>query len=100
MQHLRMNDLVLWKAIEWSVENGYKMLDFGRTDIENTGLRRFKAGWGSEEYPIRYYKYDVKHKVFVKNRWGRLDAIVTPAFGMMPIPVSRMIGTMLYRHLG
>ena len=99
-QHLRMNDLILWKAIEWSVENGYRVLYFGRTDIGNRGLRRFKSGWGSEEYPIAYHKYDVKNKMFVKNSSERLGDAMKPIVSMMPLPISRLVGSMLYRHFG
>ena len=99
-QHLRMNDLILWEAIEWAADHGYKTLFFGRTDRANTGLRHFKSGWGSDEYPITYYKYDVKRRVWVTNTPGGLNAMMKPAFRVLPIPMSRMIGAMLYRHFG
>ena len=99
-RHLRANDLILWKDIEWSAANGYKTFDFGRTDIRNTGLRHFKSGWSTEEYPIMYYKYDVKEQVFITNTSGWMTAVMKPTFRMMPIPISRIIGAMLYRHLG
>ena len=99
-QRLRVNNLIFDKAINWSAANGYKTLDFGRTKIDNTGLRRFKSGWGAEEYPIRYYKYDVKQQVFVKDTSGGVLAVMKPAFTMMPMPISRFIGAALYRHVG
>lgn len=99
-QHLRMNDLILWKAIEWSIKNGYRALFLGRTDVWNTGLRRFKSGWGSVEYPIEYHKYDVKNKVFVKHSSERLEDAIKPIVGIMPIAVLRTVGGLLYRHLG
>ena len=64
-QHLRANNLVIWKAIQWYCENGYKSLSFGRTDMGNEGLRRFKKGWGAVEYPIKYYRYDVEKEEFL-----------------------------------
>ena len=64
-QHLRANNLVIWKAIQWYCENGYKSLSFGRTDMGNEGLRRFKKGWGAEEIMIKYYRYDVEKEEFV-----------------------------------
>ncbi len=51
---LRPNNLVLWEAIRWGCENGYHVFDWGRTDMEDEGLRDFKLGWGSEEKILQY----------------------------------------------
>ena len=99
-QHLRMNDIVFWEAIRWFKEHGFRTLDFGRTDLENVGLRRFKSGWRSEEYPIRYYKYDVRAKTLVRSASEGRDSIVRSTFRVMPIPISRAISTVLYGRLG
>jgi len=48
-QHLRMNNLIMWEAIKWYANNGYENFCFGRTDMENVGLRQFKQGWGAKE---------------------------------------------------
>ena len=40
--------------IRWACENGYRELDFGRTDLEQDGLREFKRGWGAEESPLHH----------------------------------------------
>ncbi len=58
-QRLRMNNLIMWEAIKWYSTNGYESFCFGRTDMENVGLRRFKQGWGTKEYLIKYFKYDL-----------------------------------------
>ena len=34
-QNLRANNLVMWEAIKWYSQNGYKSLCFGRTEPEN-----------------------------------------------------------------
>jgi CelD/BcsL family acetyltransferase involved in cellulose biosynthesis len=49
---LRANHLLFWTAILESAERGARWFDFGRTDLENAGLRAFKAGWGAEEQPL------------------------------------------------
>ena len=50
-QH-RANNLVLWSAIKWGCETGCRTFDLGRTDLEDTGLRSFKDGWGATEEPL------------------------------------------------
>lgn len=53
--NLRPNHLIFWNAIQWGCENGYSFLDFGRSDINNSGLRIFKSRWGAKELPLRYF---------------------------------------------
>ncbi len=98
-QHLRANNLVMWEAIKWACDKGYKAFSFGRTEPENQGLRQFKAGWGAQETLIKYYRYDLQKEAFVKAR-----EIVNPyyktLFSKLPIPALNMLGRILYRHMG
>lgn len=98
-QHLRANNLVMWKAIEWCCEHGYKSLCLGRTEPDNDGLRQFKTGWGTEENVIKYYKYDFRKNAFVKNP-PQVSASMHKIFNRLPIPVLNALGTLLYKHMG
>jgi len=97
-QHLRGNNLVMWKAILWHAQNGYERLDFGRTSHDNAGLRSFKLGWGAQENSIAYMRFDCQ-----KSSWlaapdtssGRLS----PLFKRIPLSVSRLVGALAYRHI-
>ena len=51
---LRPNHLIFWTAIQDACERRDHRFDFGRTDLDNDGLRAFKSGWGAEERPLRY----------------------------------------------
>jgi CelD/BcsL family acetyltransferase involved in cellulose biosynthesis len=51
---LRPNHLVLWTAIKWGCQHGYRLFDLGRTDPDNPGLRGFKSQWGGTELPLAY----------------------------------------------
>ena len=96
--HLRPNNMVMWEAIKWYSENHYKEFSFGRTELENIGLRRFKRGWGTKETKLKYYKYDLKNKCFIRPP-TRLKTSYN-FFGRMPLPVLRIIGNLVYRHVG
>jgi lipid II:glycine glycyltransferase (peptidoglycan interpeptide bridge formation enzyme) len=98
-QHLRANNLLMWKAIQRCSEQGYKRFCFGRTELEHAGLRQFKAGWGAEEKIIDYYKYDLRKKQFIKSS-GLGKGLHTEIYKRMPIVLSKMIGRVLYRHVG
>jgi CelD/BcsL family acetyltransferase involved in cellulose biosynthesis len=91
---LRPTKLVLWSAIAWGCRHGYRLIDFGKTDVENSGLRDFKSSWGSTEVPLTY---------------SYLGASPAPAGGFAartaawvirssPPIVCRMIGELLYPH--
>jgi len=99
-QHLRGNDLLIWEAIKWYASNGYKTFSLGRTGIQNTGLRRFKLGWGVNEYLINYYLYDLKSGNILKAENSKLTRMMDVVFNKMPIPMSRLFGKYLYRHFG
>lgn len=97
-QHMRANNLVMWEAIKWFGQNGFKEFSFGRTEQENSGLLQFKRGWGTEEKTISYYKYDLTNAAFIK---GRSRAITSYALlKKMPSPLLNLAGTLLYRHVG
>lgn len=94
----RVNNLVMWDAIRWYATHGFDELDFGRTSLDNEGLRSFKRGWGTQERRIEYVRYD--------RRSGGFVTVKDEAFGWhnrvfraLPGPVSRCIGAGLYRHM-
>lgn len=96
-QNLRANNLVMWEAIRWLIQNGFETLSFGRTSVQNDGLRRFKLGWGTSEYPINYQKFDFRKNGLiaeVDEAYGLHNAI----FSRLPIWLSRLAGALLYRH--
>jgi lipid II:glycine glycyltransferase (peptidoglycan interpeptide bridge formation enzyme) len=97
-QNLRANNLTMWKAIEWYCGNGHKTLDFGRTEPQNEGLRQFKAGWGAKEHKISYYKYDLTEDGFITSSKA-VTRLHNKILRKIPIPLSRVIGTLLYKHV-
>jgi hypothetical protein len=97
-QNLRGPNLVMWHAIQWYAREGYTEFGFGRTDKPNDGLRRFKLGWGAQERQLDYFKYDIRADRFVSGNGGsssRREQIVRH----IPIPIARIIGSVLYRHV-
>jgi len=96
--HLRPNNLVMWEAIKEYCRRDFKGFSFGRTEGGHDGLRKFKRGWGTEEKVARYYRYDFQAKDFITaspavNGWQSV------LFRKMPVPVLKMIGSALYKHM-
>ena len=96
--NLRGNNLMMWEAMKWHASKGYLSLTFGRTAKNNEGLHRYKCGYGAKVYPINYYRYDFSRKAFRTVRDDTPDWI-NMVFRLMPMPVFRTVGTILYRHL-
>jgi hypothetical protein len=98
-QDLRANNLLMWEGIKRSCAKGNKSFCFGRTELKNAGLRQFKTGWGGEEYTLNYFKYDFRKNEFIKDSL-EFKNIYHYVFKKMPAPLSNIVGSSLYRHVG
>jgi Acetyltransferase (GNAT) domain len=97
-QQLRGNNLVMWEGIKQLAERGLKTLYFGRTAINDEGLRRFKLSWGSEENLVEYFRFALGHgawEVTGPNGLGFYHQL----FRRLPLLVNRVAGTLMYSHL-
>lgn len=91
------SDPVVWQAIEWACMHGIHCLDWGRTDLEDEGIRRFKNRWGSMEQPLNYYSTHFE----LEQNWKRqLTRLVRQIVSRSPVAVSRFSGEALYRFFG
>jgi lipid II:glycine glycyltransferase (peptidoglycan interpeptide bridge formation enzyme) len=97
-QHLRGNNLVMWAAIKRYAGEGFATFNFGRTSLDNEGLRRFKLGWGATEYPIDYVRYNVRSGSWVTAK-DESSGWHNRLFRALPVPLSRLIGAAFYRHV-
>ncbi len=95
----RANNLVMWEAIKFYVANKFTEFDFGKTEISNQGLRRFKLGWGAEEKIVNYHKYDFSKKDFIKEN-NQESGWYNFFFRNMPLPLLKATGKMLYKMVG
>jgi hypothetical protein len=97
-RHLSANNLVLWRALERYTREGYSSMLLGRTSLENEGLRRFKLGWGSREYSIKYFRYAKKAREFVAGT-DNSSGWQTRIFKLLPQRLSRHLGALAYKHI-
>jgi CelD/BcsL family acetyltransferase involved in cellulose biosynthesis len=97
LRSLQPSHLLLWTAIRWGCENGFTLLDMGRTDADNEGLAKFKSGWGAEETTLTYCTLSEKAS---KPSHGGLMKLVRPVIQKSPPWVCRLAGELLYKHFG
>lgn len=95
--HLRPNNLLFWSAIRWGCESGCEVFDWGKTDLDNEGLRHFKRGWGGKESIVHY-------SIVADHAPARSPSgpghILVPVIQRSPIWVGRVVGELLYGHFG
>lgn len=88
-------NLLLWDAIRCGCERGFSEFDFGTTHRLQTGLLRFKSGWGTEHFPTFIYclgdamRLESASKGMERKMWN-----------FLPKPLARKIGPWLTAHLG
>jgi len=92
---LRPNHLLFSTAIRWGCEHGYRVLNFGRTDLTDTGLRRFKRSYGAFEEPLVYSTLGSPPRM----GWaGTLTGVLRPLLRRSPRWVCRVAGELAYKY--
>jgi CelD/BcsL family acetyltransferase involved in cellulose biosynthesis len=86
--------VILWHAITWACENGYRTFDFGRSEVHDEGLREFKRGWGTEERLLGYSLLADQQPSTGAPTPRALEAVIrrSPPF------VTRLLGELFYRY--
>jgi lipid II:glycine glycyltransferase (peptidoglycan interpeptide bridge formation enzyme) len=92
---LRPNHLLVSEAITWACENGFREFYFGRSDLDNPGLRSFKNSWGAVEEPIVYSTIGEAARA---GRRGRAAMMLEPIIRRSPPGVCRLAGELLYKY--
>jgi CelD/BcsL family acetyltransferase involved in cellulose biosynthesis len=94
---LRPNHALFWTAIQESCARSDREFDFGRTDLGNEGLRRFKSAWGGAERPLVYSSLAPGAAEGREGTGARAAAVVIKRG---PPWVGRAVGATLYRYAG
>ncbi len=95
MKALHPNHALLWDAIRRACAEGCRVFDFGRSEIDNDGLRRFKNGWGTTESPLNYTILSTEAP---KSGSSRIKGVMETVIRNSPDFVCTMSGNLLYKH--
>jgi CelD/BcsL family acetyltransferase involved in cellulose biosynthesis len=94
---LRPNDLLIWHSITTAFERDCRVLDMGRTDAGNDGLRAFKRSWGAVEEPLAYGTLGERAQPAPADE-GRAGQLLASVIRHSPLVVCRAAGEVLYRY--
>jgi hypothetical protein len=90
------NNLLMWYAMGWAAERGCTKFDWGRSGVEDTGLRRFKSSLGGQERPLLYTRIPAG----LPEVGGWAPRLLHPILTRSPAWVCRVAGELLYRYAG
>ncbi|HEY0279739.1 MAG TPA: GNAT family N-acetyltransferase [Solirubrobacterales bacterium] len=91
------NNLLMAEAIREHAARGFELFDFGRCDLDNPGLRKFKRGMGAEELTL---SYTYLSEPAPPGAPSLKDKVMTATIRRSPALVGRLAGEVLYRHVG
>ena len=91
----RPNEWMMFNAIRFAVERGYRWFDFGISRRGDEGLRRFKKKWGAVETDVLdNYVVGTKERLVEDSP---LFKIASVAIRHSPAVIGRALGEMAYR---
>ena len=98
--NLSPNMLLYWTMLKYACDNGFAFFDFGRSS-EDEGTYKFKEQWGAK--PSQLYW----HYLFLNGQKINQETPEKPKFEKaiqywqrFPLPVTRILGPMIRKHIG
>ena len=101
-----VNQLLYWDSIKRAHADGAKTFSLGRTSLSNEGLLSYKRRWAPVEEDLTEFNLYPEASSGAKegkkrSRENSMAYRLTRALlSRAPAPLSRMIGSYCYRHLG
>lgn len=88
------NPLLMWSAMQDACAAGLERFDLGRCDWNNAGLAQYKERLGAARRRLMYYRRPSGSPHTGTSR------LVASVCRRLPLPVLRLLGRLLYRHVG
>jgi FemAB-related protein (PEP-CTERM system-associated) len=94
------NNWILWEAIKYSCEHGYRYYDMGRSR-QGSGSFSFKKHWGIEPQPL-YYQYYLNTSTQIPNINPSNPKFDLPKriWSRLPLGLTKVLGPKLVKYLG
>jgi CelD/BcsL family acetyltransferase involved in cellulose biosynthesis len=97
----RPTDLLIWEGVRYAKDRGYRIIDFGASDLDQPGLIRFKRKYADSEKHITFLRYIPDGYVASPREFetsavlGALTALLTK--DSVPAPIAEEACDLLYR---
>jgi len=98
LNNLGATPMLFWQAIQAAKSAGMEELDLGRSDLDNSGLIRFKERWGAHSVSLTQWRGPADAG---SSGFERLKVhLATTVCGRIPRNMLVLMGRLLYRHAG
>jgi CelD/BcsL family acetyltransferase involved in cellulose biosynthesis len=91
----RPNAVLYAEALRLALEAGCHTMDYGRTELDNPGLDRYKREFGAEARELSYTRV---HVGAAKRSVRSVSTLQRTAIQRTPPFVGRLLGAAMYRH--
>jgi len=96
---ISVNMFLYWEVLKYSIEQGYKQFDFGRSTI-NAGTYRFKKQWGAKPKQLYWhYWLAAGQEVPKMNPDNPKYKLVINAWQKLPVWLTKIIGPSIVKNL-
>ena len=89
---------LFWGAIQEAKQEGLQEFDLGRSDSDNWGLVTFKDHWGTTRSTLTYVRYPAQAPATTFETYRM--RVARRVLARAPDRVLRLVGELLYRHIG
>jgi FemAB-related protein (PEP-CTERM system-associated) len=97
--HLSVNSYMYFMIMKYARENGYRLFDFGRSK-KGTGSFSFKKHWGMGMFELPYqYALIRRQSLPDMSPLNPKFSLGIEVWRRLPLPVTRLVGPMISRHL-
>ncbi len=98
-RNLNGNMLLYWTMLEFAIERGCGVFDFGRS-TPDAGTHRFKQQWNATDFPL-HWEYVLLKRASVPDHGtsnGKMRLFIE-AWKRLPVSVATAVGPAIARHI-
>jgi hypothetical protein len=92
--------LLWWKAIESSNQQGFRFFDMGKSGIDDIGLIEFKRRWKPKEYEVYHLYLPEARGVYSESHTSMKRELLSFVLRHSPLPLTTLAGSFVYKHMG
>ncbi|MEL7185045.1 MAG: FemAB family XrtA/PEP-CTERM system-associated protein [Pseudomonadota bacterium] len=94
-----VNMLLYWTVLQYAIDSGYRVFDFGRSTAD-AGTYRFKKQWGAEPASLHWhYCLRPGDKLPALNPQNARFRLATKMWQRLPLAVANSLGPRIVRNL-
>ena len=94
-----VNMFLYWEVLKYSIEQGFKTFDFGRSSVDS-GTFRFKKQWGAKPKQLYWYYWMRDGGELPQlNPNNPKYQLVIKLWQKLPLALTKLLGPMIVKNL-